>query len=515
MTAFARLDKVLHDLTRNPGPGGAVAVLKDGAVLARQTWGWADMERRLPFTPETLFRICSITKQFTCAAMLDQFPDPDVLNADLPTYLPNLVGPRPGVRDMAHNQSGLRDYWATAMLCGAPAEGVFGPTDAQALIARTTSLHFAPGAHYAYCNHNFRLLGDLVANRSSQSLAGLLRRRIFDPAGMPSALLCPETSALPDGTVGYEGSLAEGWRAAVNRVHWTGDAGIAASLNDMIAWEQAIDAVRDDPDSRYARMAAPTAFSDGTPASYGFGLSRMTLHGRLAIGHGGGLRGWRSVRFYAPAERISVVVLFNHMEDPRPAAMDLFGALLDEPTPTPRHAPNPAWQGGYLDPVTGLIARVEITPDQRLALWFGQGRETLDIAANGDAVSGSLSLRRTANGIAMRRGNENFTADLVPCAGEAPRDLDGVFHNAEYGAAFTCTTAGDALYGAFSGFLGQGMMQVLIPVGPDVWRLPMPRALDFAAPGDWSLTFQRDAQGRVAGVMVGCWLARGIVFLKA
>ena len=116
MTAFARLDKVLHDLTRNPGPGGAVAVLKDGAVLARQTWGWADMERRLPFTPETLFRICSITKQFTCAAMLDQFPDPDVLNADLPTYLPNLVGPRPGVRDMAHNQSGLRDYWATAML---------------------------------------------------------------------------------------------------------------------------------------------------------------------------------------------------------------------------------------------------------------------------------------------------------------------------------------------------------------------------------------------------------------
>ena len=112
MTAFSRLDSVLHALTRSPGPGGAVAVLKDGAVLARQTWGWADMERRLPFTPETLFRICSITKQFTCATLLDQFPDPSVLNPDLAAHLPHLTGQRPTVRDLAHNQSGLRDYWA-------------------------------------------------------------------------------------------------------------------------------------------------------------------------------------------------------------------------------------------------------------------------------------------------------------------------------------------------------------------------------------------------------------------
>ncbi len=514
MTAFSRLDSVLHALTRSPGPGGAVAVLKDGAVLARQTWGWADMERRLPFTPETLFRICSITKQFTCATLLDQFPDPSVLNPDLAAHLPHLTGQRPTVRDLAHNQSGLRDYWATAMLCGAPAEGVFGPTDAQALIARTASLHFAPGAHYSYCNQNFRLLGDLVANRTGHSLAALLRRRLFDPAGMPNAQLCPETAALPDGTVGYEGSLTDGWRAAVNRLHWTGDAGIAASLNDMIAWEQAIDAVRDDPDSLYARLSAPTQFADGTQASYGFGLSRMTLHGRLAIGHGGGLRGWRSLRFYAPADRISVVVLFNHMADPRPVAMDLFGALLDLPTPTLPAAPDPAWQGTYLDPATGLVARLDLTPDHRLVLWFGQGPETLTIAANGDAVSGNLTLRRTATGITMRRGNENFSASLIPCTGDAPRDLDGVFHNPEYGATFTCTTAGGALYGAFSGFLGQGMMQVLLPVGPDVWRLPMPRALDFAPPGDWSLTFARDAHGRVAGVTVGCWLARGVAFRK-
>lgn len=514
MTSFARLDAVLDALTRSPGPGGAVAVLKDGVILARQTWGWADMERRIPFSPETLFRICSISKQFTCAVMLDQFPEPDLLNADLAGHLPLLGDGRPTVRQMAHNQSGLRDYWATAMLCGAPAEGVFGPEDARALISRTTSLHFPPGTHYSYCNHNFRLLGDLVADRTGRSLGSLMRRQIFDRAGMPTALLCPETSALPDGTVGYEGSLAEGWRAAVNRVHWTGDAGIAASLDDMIAWEQAIDAVRDDPDCLYARLSAPTSFADGTPASYGFGLSRMSIHGRLAVGHGGGLRGWRSVRFYAPAERISVVVLLNHMGDPRPAAVDLFGSLLDLPPADPKQAPDLAWAGGYFDPATGLVARLEVTPDQRLGLWFGQTQEVLDIAANGDAVSGGLHLRRTGTGISMRRDSENFRADLVACGGVAPRDIEGVFRSAEYDAKFTCVSAGGALYGAFSGFLGNGMMQVLLPVGPDVWRLPMPRALDFAAPGDWSLRFRRDADGRVQAVQIGCWLARGVEFLR-
>ena len=80
----SRLDQALAVLPRAyPGPGGAVAVLRAGETLVRHAWGWANAERRLPFTPGTLFRMCSITKQFTCAVLLDQFRDPSVLDADL------------------------------------------------------------------------------------------------------------------------------------------------------------------------------------------------------------------------------------------------------------------------------------------------------------------------------------------------------------------------------------------------------------------------------------------------
>jgi len=79
-----------------PGPGGAVAVLRDGEVLARHAWGWADVDRQITFTSRTLFRICSISKQFTCAAMLDLHPDPAVLDGDVRTMLPLLQEPAPG-----------------------------------------------------------------------------------------------------------------------------------------------------------------------------------------------------------------------------------------------------------------------------------------------------------------------------------------------------------------------------------------------------------------------------------
>lgn len=491
------------------GPGGAVAVLKDGAVVMRHAWGWADVDRRIAFTPATLFRICSITKQFTCATMLERHPDPTVLNADLAMQLPRLAD-RPSVLHLAHNQSGLRDYWATTVLCGATPESVFGPDDARALTAKSASLQFAPGTRYSYCNQNFRILGALVQDRADRDLGQLMRRHVFDPARMPTALLCPETSAMPDGTIGYEGSLEDGWRPAVNRLHWTGDAGIAASLDDMIAWEQTIDAARDDPTSRYAIQSQPTDFADGNKAGYGFGLARMMIHGKLAIGHGGGLRGWRSTRFYVPSERISVVVLFNHMADPGSVASKLLGAMLDAPAPPAAKAADPAWAGRYRDSETGLVARVVIPPTQAVQLWFGQGPEALDPNGDDAAHSPTVSLRRSGDDLVMERGKENLRSTLVRCDGDSGHDPSGDYHCAEYGSTFTCVSAGGVLYGAFAGFLGRGLMEPLLPVGPDLWRLPCPRALDFSAPGDWTLEFSPDR----ASLTVGCWLARGIGFVR-
>ena len=514
---YAALDQVLAALPeRYVGPGGAVAVLRDGEVLARHCWGWADAERRIPFTPLTMSLICSISKQFTCSLLLDQFPDPAVLNDDLRRRLPALDEGAPTIFDLAHNQSGLRDYWAVAMLYGAPAEGVFTLRDADRIISRTQSLHFAPGTRYSYCNQNFRLISDLIEQRTGDSFGDLLRRQIFDRAAMPYARLHADTSSVPGGTVGYEGTLAAGFRPAVNNIHWTGDAGIAACLEDMIAWEQFIDATREEADGLYNRLAAPVTFRDGAPAAYGFGLARTQLFGRAATCHEGGLRGFRSFRVYVPEARLSVVTLFNHMADPRGPAMDVLGALLDQPPvahTAPGHA-NPAVAGHYLEPESGIAVRIEPAAAHRVRLQFGHGFDLLSLTEKGDYLSASVRLHRDEAGVWMTRPQENLSSLLTPWEGESAADIEGVYHSTELGTEITCVATGGTLYGAFSGMLGQGAMQPLLPYGPDTWLLPCPRALDYSPPGDWTLRFRRDAAGRVDGVTAGCWLARGIGYSR-
>ncbi len=514
-TLSGRLDRLLRDLpSRYKGPGGALAVLRDGEVLVRHAWGFANAERRIPFTPATLVRVCSITKQFTCAVVLDAFPDPTVLDADVAARLPRLEQPPPGALHLCHNQSGLRDYWAIAMLHGAPAESAFGDAEAERVIGGTRTLQFMPGTRYSYCNQNFRILSDAAAERTGRSFAELLRKSVFEPAGMASALLAADTRAMPDGTEGYEGNQAAGFRAAENRIVWTGDAGLGASLDDMIAWERFIDANRDDPQSLYGRLSAPVRFADGAPAEYGFGLGRRLQGDRPVTGHGGALRGWRADRVYAPSDRVSVVVLFNHSGEAHSLGSEALAAVLGEERPDLAARPSPAWLGTYQDPETGLSLQLE--PNEgRVRLRYGPSPELLDVQADGSAGVAGTRLEHDGQDLVMTRPLENRRVRLRPVATTEPAcDVAGRYRCGELDAELLVTDAGGALYGAFSGFLGQGRMELLEPIGRDLWALPCPRALDFAPPGDWTLGFRRDDAGVVQSVEVGCWLARGLRYWR-
>ena len=491
-----------------------MAVLRDGVVLAQHSWGWADIAQRIPFTAQTPFLICSITKQFTCSLLLDQFADPSVLDADLRALLPALGAGAPRVTDLAHNQSGLRDYWALTALCGADVEGRFALEDADGMIARTRSLQFAPGTRYSYCNQNFRLLSDLITQRTGLDFAEALRLRVFDRAGMPHARLSPDTSAVPDGTLGYEGSVEAGFRAAVNRIHWSGDVGIAASLEDLIAWERFTDATRDDQDGFFAKRSAPQRFRDGAPAFYGYGLARAMLLDHAITCHGGGLRGWRSFRMYAPGPRISVVVLFNHMADPRAAAAELFAAILDQPAPpAPKLLPQ-GLAGRYIEPETGLAVRLDPAGTGQMRLHFTTGADLLTATDASSLAGGGVRVESRDDGVWMHRAVDNLHTRLVPVGGAAVPDMVGRFACAELGSVFTCADAGGVLYGAFSGHLGEGEMQPLQPYAQDIWLMPCPRALDYAAPGDWTVTVRRDNRGHVAGLTIGNWLARGLAYQR-
>lgn len=510
------LAKAVADLPRRyPGPGGAAAVVREGIVLERHAWGWANAEERIPFSSTTPFRICSITKQFVCALALSCFHDLSELDGDIRGYLPHLEQSCPTMLQLCHNQSGLRDYWALAMLHGSPIEGYFDEDSATRLIGEGRTLQFSPGTRYSYANQNFRILSNVLQARLEGDLDGLLRRQVFHRAGMATAQLGADTASPIGGTTGYEGSLETGFRPAVNRITWTGDAGLVATLDDLIAWERSIDQTRNDPESIYRRLATPVSFRDGTPAAYGFGLSHRSAFGRPMTGHSGALRGWRSHRLYIPSERLSVVVFFNHMADPFKAALDLVAAAIGEVTfGTIPSAQTPSWLGTYLEPETRTVIRLDQTPDRRIRSRMGHLSEELDVQPDGSAAGAGVRLRCESEGLRMDRLYENQSSLLVRCERSKSLEVTGRYHCDELETGMAILGSADATYAVLSGKLGEGRLELLEPVGNDNWLLPCPRALDHPAPGSWTISPLTEAHGRIQTLTLGCPLARRLTYRR-
>ena len=176
-----------------------------------------------------------------------------------------------------------------------------------------------------------------------------------------------------------------------------------------------------------------------------------------------------------------------------------------------RHDP-PLWLGAYIEPQTGLATRLDRAGAGQVRLRFGHSAELIEMRADGNAGAEGARLRKTDDGLWMDRPQDNQSSRLRLLVGDGTRDIAGRYHSAELDAEVTIANAGGVLYGSFSGFLGQGRMELLEPVGADVWVLPCPRALDFTPPGDWTLAFERDGGGPPGRLRVGCWLARNLVY---
>lgn len=510
---LARLTDALDGLPdRYRGPGGVAGVVKDGAIVAARAWGHADTVRHLPMTRSTRLPICSISKQFTCGVLLAQCGDIDRLDARLGAFLPAFQGPLPRVRDLCHNQSGLRDYWALTVLQGALAEQSFPREQALPLLARMKTGQFAPGSRYSYSNGNFRLLAELIEAETGRALADLYRETIWGPAGMETAELTADTRHPPDEVVGHEGTPDTGFLPADNGIVWIGDAGISAALDDMLAYEAWIDATRDDPEGLYPRLSAAPSFRDGTPARYGFGLAHGSVAGRAVTGHGGALRGFRAHRLHAAAERLSVVVMFNHEANARDAATDLLKAALGHVDPAP--APMPAgWAGQWICPETGLLARLGADGTLR----FATAADRLTAGPDESLQAPGLRLTHNGTGLTMRRDLDNLTTTMVPLPVVTRADgaeIAGRYRSDELGAEMVIEARDGGVYAWFEGMLGRGRMERVHPVGPDTWIVVTQRSMDAAAPGDWTLRLRRDDRGRPCGLTLGCWLARGIDYLK-
>lgn len=515
------------------GPGGAIAVLRDGELVGQHVWGYAHLEKRIPMESSTLMPICSITKQMLCMTLVDleRNPTPEMaergdvrqqLAESLKEVVEEEILENTGldIEDLCNNQSGIRDYWAMSMFWGTQPEGVFRLSeDAKKALSRTKYLHFQPGTQYAYSNLNFHILARVIERVTGSTTGDLLAERLFSSARMETAAFCEDNARLPGPCVGYEGNESFGFLPAVNRVQWSGDAGVVASLEDMIAYEQYLDKSWSEEQSLYRTIAEAPLFKDGTPARYGHGLAHVKVGGIDTIGHGGSLRGFCLHRLQAPSERFAIVVMLNHEIDAETIAEYIMRDILDlkQPKSSTSHdfGVSQSWLGTFFDPEAQLALTVREDGPNRVSIRYADHDETVVLFDVNKASSGTMSAIFSNDSIQLHRQDDNRVVNarrIRTPEEQIKTDYVGQYRCAEIDSVFTCTGTGGMLYGSFEGFLGHGPMHLMRYLGEDIWFLTCPRGLDAPAPGDWTVVFKRDETGAIFSVVMGCWLARNVQF---
>jgi CubicO group peptidase (beta-lactamase class C family) len=516
------------------GPGGAIAVVKDGEIIGQRVWGFADLDQRIPMTAQTQMPICSITKQFVCALLIDleRNPTPTLaakgdVRKQLSDHLTEILSPELTsdgeltIDRLCDMQSGMRDYWAMTTLWGSkPDDEFLIERDCGPLLARTKSFQFQPGTEYSYCNVNFHILARVIERATEESLDKLLEERILRPAGMSTAFLCPNTAHHPSPCVGYEGDEQHGFTAATNRMEWSGDAGLVASLTDMIAYEKYLDRCYADPQSWYHAAIAAPKFKDGTPATYRYGLSHTDIDGVDTIGHGGALRGYRLHRRHAPHQRLSVVIMLNSDSGTFGPNIDIFKDLLGLPKPVSASIQAAeSWVGAFLDQDTQLsIVITKGARDGEVAISYDGSAEPIKLSVPNHGKSDSMVATIDGDLLSIHRVRDNR---MLSARRIVPKEsilkgtsFQGIYHCAEIESTFHCLGQDGMLYGAFDGYLGQGNATPMKYLGDDVWVLTCPRGLDAPAPGDWTIAFSRDDRDAIQGCTIGCWLARKVDYVK-
>ena len=317
-----RVDDLFRPYTGKTMPGAAVRIIRDGKPILTKTYGMADIENGIPVTPQTNFRLASVTKQFTamCIMMLVEQGKLDYSTplADIFPEFPE-YGKAITIWQILHHTSGL---WAYEDLLPDTSTTQVLDADVLAMMMQQDSTYFPPGSAYRYSNSGYAVLAMVIEKISGQSFAQFLHEHIFTPLGMDNTVAFEKgISEVPHRAFGYtvrNDSVIFSDQSRTSAV--LGDGGIYSSLDDLFKWDQALYTDRLVSFETLRRAFTPEL------ENYGCGWRIDTYRGHRRVHHTGSTSGFRNVIQRFPDDGFTVIILTNRRD---PGVAPLAEKLVD------------------------------------------------------------------------------------------------------------------------------------------------------------------------------------------
>jgi D-alanyl-D-alanine carboxypeptidase len=295
--------------------GVSVAVVKNGRTLVTKGYGFADLENDVPATPATVYRIGSVTKQFTSAAIMRLMEQGKLsLDDTLQKFFPNFPtqGNRVTVRHLLNHTSGIKSYTSLGPKWARVIRLDLVPDSVVALFANEP-FDFKPGDAYRYNNSAYFLLGMIIEKLSGKTYGQHLQDEFFTPLGLESTIYCDQAPIIKHRAQGYAtrpgGGFINAEPLSMTQPYAAGS--LCSTVTDLVAWTQALSSGKVVSPASYKLMTTPVSLNNGNPITYGFGLGTGTLGGHRQVSHNGGINGFVSELHLYPDDSVITVVLTN------------------------------------------------------------------------------------------------------------------------------------------------------------------------------------------------------------
>lgn len=312
------LDGLISEKFNSVAPGCAVLVAKKGQVIYEKGFGTANIELNVPMRPEMIFRIGSITKQYTAIAILQLVEQGKIsLQDSIQTYIKSFPykGHTITIENLLTHTSGIKDY---EQLDSHISNAIRIEFPVKQIIDNLANLplDFIPSTKYSYSNSNYFMLGYIIQEVSGKSYKDYLLEKIFKPAGLSNTFYDSPTQLITNRASGYTKNSSNYNNVDYISMSLVYSAGaLLSNVSDLFKWHQALYSHKLVKKETLVKAFTPFKLNDGQLAEYGHGWFIKDWKGTKSIGHGGAIDGFRSWEIYFPEQDVFFTMLFNSDND--------------------------------------------------------------------------------------------------------------------------------------------------------------------------------------------------------
>ncbi len=328
-------EQLMKEMFAMDGPGGVALIAKEGEALYRKGFGMANLELGVEMKPEHVFRIGSITKQFTaCAIMklaeegkLDLQDDINKYIKDYPTHGHTIT-----IEHLLTHSSGIKSYTGMEEWTSELRKKDFTPAELVDFF-KNQPMDFAPGEEFRYNNSAYFLLGYIIEIVSGKSYANYMEETFFKPLGMNDSYYGSTSRIIPMRADGYARD-GDGFKNAdfLSMTQPYSAGSLLSTVDDLFTWYRAVMNKEVISGSSLEQATTSYVLNNGKPTGYGYGWFLGNIQGSPSIYHGGGINGYLTASLFLPEEQLFVAVFSNcTSKDPSDLAVKMAAIALGLP----------------------------------------------------------------------------------------------------------------------------------------------------------------------------------------